>query len=156
MALQLADDRNQPCDLALCAIRLAARRLELFGMARHARPGAEPAAPWRWWGEENQGAVVRRRVNHIAAFLSHDGSLLSYCVARSKRGLRRRHPHRANPRPVETIEQAESCDDVRRITPSLIAGQRNELFSSRLPTSTSPVPSHNNSFTRSARLARNT
>jgi transposase-like protein len=51
---------------------------------------------------------------------------------------------------------AESCDEVTRITPSLICGQRNEFFSNRLATSTRPVPSHSNSFTRSARLARNT
>src|SRR2546430_11702021 len=51
---------------------------------------------------------------------------------------------------------AESCDEVRRITPSLICGQRNEFFSNRLATSTRPARSHSNSFTRSARLARNT
>src|SRR5262249_32981983 len=52
--------------------------------------------------------------------------------------------------------KAESCDGVRRIVPSSMRGQRNVPCSSRLANRQSPVPSHTTSFTRSARLARNT
>jgi len=52
--------------------------------------------------------------------------------------------------------RAWSWADVSCRVPSVIFGQRNSPSSSRFATSTTPVPSQNTSFTRSARLARNT
>jgi hypothetical protein len=66
MTLQLVDDRDQPCDLALRAIRLAARRLELLGMAR---PLRQQQSPQRLGGRGKR----RIRSRHREPSESHRG-----------------------------------------------------------------------------------
>src|SRR5579864_150261 len=52
--------------------------------------------------------------------------------------------------------RAANCAGDRRITPSVIGGQRKEPCSSRFQISTKPLPSHTSSLIRSARRLRNT
>src|SRR5947209_14621679 len=81
----------------------------------------------------------------IAFFQSHPGNI---GAAMSLAGRTR---FQSNP-----SSSAESCAEVKRITPSSIFGQQKSFSSSLFASKHTPVPSQNKSFNLSARLALKT
>jgi len=69
---------------------------------------------------------------------------------------RRARLHRLHPRPLHPLDERRELRRRSRIVPSSIPGQRKAPCSSRLANRQRPEPSHQISFTRSARLARKT
>ena len=142
MALQFLDDSDEALDLATGSSELVGMPLAL---------GQQQSSQSVRIGRELIGA------SRHSAMESHLGDSSRSTLAPEspcrglQRRMRRRHPHSTHTRPIKTFEKSrELSRTVRRITPSLIIGHRNDPCSSRLATSTTPVPSQNNSFTRSA------